>query len=108
MSDEEYYRKEVDGLSRLLNQERKEKEELRSKGDTATVIAFFLGLACFFMAYTLFLFDGKMKDLHSEVTEYQEQCEKLEAEVEAAYNDGYSAGYSDAEYELTEYMDENR
>lgn len=76
MSDEEYYRKEVDGLSRLLNQERKEKEELRSKGDTATVVAFFLGLACFFLAYMLFIFDGKIKDLREEVAYYQELCDE--------------------------------
>lgn len=107
MSDEEYYHNRIEELSITINQERKEKEELRSKNATATVVAFFLGLACFFMAYMLFVFDGKIKDMREELTDYQEQCEKLEVEVDAAYNDGYSTGYSDAEYELTEYMDEH-
>ena len=76
MTDEEYYHNRIEELSITINQERKEKEELRSKGDTATVVAFFLGLACLFLAYMLFLFDGKIKDLHEEVAYYQELCDE--------------------------------
>ena len=78
-NEEEFLRQDVKELREALNKRDAEIKELTSKNSAKAAIIVFLCFACFFMLYTLLLFQGKVKDLNKDVAYYQEKYEELQS-----------------------------